>query len=213
MGRFNGRFVATGLGLVLAAFAATPAHAAPCRPLDVTPPTTPAGGFRVDGKAWSLTWSPSTDDTRVVGYELFGNDGVGMTTTNTTIPLGNTPPSTGSTYAIRAVDAAGNASPAMVATFRFDISAPSVPTNLRISAPTRGHLLVGWDAARDDIVVKGYEVSLNDTLVRNVGNTKAYVPYSGYGIYKVSVRAYDVMNRFSPATELSVAIDPPGGAT
>ncbi|MGN9906025.1 hypothetical protein ACTMTJ_00570 [Phytohabitans sp. LJ34] len=209
MGQFNGRFVAMGLGLVVAAFAATPAHAAPCRPLDVTPPTTPIGGFRVDGTAWSLTWSPSTDDTRVVGYEIFGNDGVSATTTSTSIPLGNTPPSTGATHAIRAVDAAGNASPAMIATFRFDISAPSAPTNLRISGPARGFLQVGWDASRDDIAVKGYEVYLNDTLVRNVGNTKAYVPYSGYGIYRVSVRAYDMMNRFSPATELSLAIDPP----
>jgi hypothetical protein len=179
-------------------------------PLDVTPPTTPTGaGYRVDGTSWSFSWNPSTDDTGVVGYEFFGNDGVSSTTTNTTVPLGDSPPSTGTIFGLRAVDAAGNASPAVAIAFRGDISAPTEPANLRISGPVQGYLPVTWDAARDDIVVAGYEVYLDDILVSNVGNTKAYVPYSGYGVYKVGVRAYDSMRRFSATIELSVAIDPP----
>jgi hypothetical protein len=203
-----------GLALAAIAFAPAPAHASPA-PLDVTPPTTPTGAtFRVEGSTWSVVWNPSTDDTAVVGYEIFGKLGTGWTTTNTGFVLGNRPPSSYSVYAIRALDAAGNASPAaLVMVGPGDISAPEAPANLRVSGPAQGYLSVGWDVSWDDVVVLGYEVYLNDTLVRRVGNTRAYVPFSGCGIYKVGVRAFDVMGRFSPISELSLAIDPPPQGT
>jgi hypothetical protein len=195
------------LGLGSIALAPMPSHAS-TPPLDVTPPSQPDARL-VASPSWAIVWDPSTDDTGVVGYEVFGPSGQVSTVTTTTIPLRN-PPSLDSVIGIRAVDAAGNASPAEIVVIgRFDISAPSAPTSLRISAPTQGHLAVGWDASRDDILVAGYEVYLNDALVTTVGNTRAYVPYTGFGIYKVGVRAYDMMGRRSATTELSVAIDPP----
>jgi hypothetical protein len=215
--RWNGRLApgaSTSFGFV-ARGTGDPANctvnADPCAglpALDVTPPSTPNARV-VTTPSWAVVWDPSTDDTGVVGYEVFGPAGTSYTTTNTTIPLSNPPP-LDTAFGIRAVDAAGNASPAApVVIGRFDISPPTAPANLRIAAPAQGHLAVGWDASSDDLLVVGYEVYLNDVLVRNVGNTKAYVPYSGYGIYKVGVRAYDMMGRFSPTTELSLAIDPP----
>lgn len=197
-------------GLASIASLPSPAPAAPAcpPPLDVSPPSMPNARLVLD-PSWAIVWDPSTDDTGVVGYEVFGRSGSGFTTTNTRIPLAN-PPSTDTVYGIRAVDAAGNASPAAVVVVGpFDIAAPTAPTNLRISGPTQGYLPVAWDASRDDLVVAGYEVRLNDVLVTTVGNTRAYVPYSGYGVYRVSVRAYDMMRRFSPYTEVSLAIDPP----
>lgn len=202
-------FLARGIGDPLdCTVNADPCAGAP--PLDVTPPSTPNARLVVS-PSWAVVWDPSTDDTGVVGYEVFGRSGAGFTTTNTSFPLSNPPP-TDTVYGIRAVDAAGNASPAAVVVVGpFDIVAPTAPTNLRIAAPTQGYLPVGWDASKDDLVVAGYEVYLDDVLVTSVGNTRAYVPYHGYGTYKVGVRAYDVMRRFSPITEVSIAIDPPPG--
>jgi len=147
-----------------------------------------------------------------VGYEVYCRRGTtSYTTTNNSIDIGNPIPANG-IHCVRALDAAGNASPgACFILGPGDIIDPAVPTNLRIGAPVRGYLPVSWDPSWDDLVVLGYEVYLNDVLVRTVGGVKAYVPYRGPGIYKVGVRAYDTMRRFSPMAELILAIDPPGG--
>jgi hypothetical protein len=197
------------LGLAPVALAPMPSHASPPPP-DVTPPSQPDARL-VASPSWAIVWDPSTDDTGVVGYEVFGPSGQVSTITTTTIPLRN-PPSLDTVIGIRAVDAAGNASPADVVVIgRFDIGSPSAPTNLRISGPAQGYLQVSWDASGDDILVAGYEVFLGGALVTTVGNTTAYVPYSGYGVYQVGVRAYDMMGRRSATTELGIAIDPPPG--
>lgn len=185
-------------------------------PLDVTPPGTPV--VRVTGLPPSLvlSWDPPQDDTGVVGYEVYRQGGATLyTTTNTSIPLGNPLPADG-IRCVRAVDAAGNASPGSCFILAHgDTASPAAPPNLRISAPVQGYLPVSWEPSWDDVVVLGYEVYLNDVLVSTVGNTKSYVPYSGPGVYKVGVRAFDTMYRsppmgFSPMTELTIAIDPPG---
>jgi hypothetical protein len=115
------------------------------------------------------------------------------------------------TFGVRAVDAAGNRSP--FATLGLgtgpDTTPPGPPSNLRLQGPAGGFFTARWDAARDDQFVAGYEVTLNGRVVRLVGNTSAYVPYSGFGVYTVGVRAFDNAGNFSTGIQLGIAIDPP----
>jgi hypothetical protein len=78
---------------------------------DETPPTTPAN-FQFDPNATqcptALVWDPSTDNVGVVGYNVYKNGKLFTTVTGTTY----TDPDEGytDTYAVAAVDAAGNIS-------------------------------------------------------------------------------------------------------
>lgn len=189
-------------------------NSSPCTGrLDVEPPTTPAN-IRVTGTGGTVTisWDPSTDDTGVVAYEFWGSGGRVSSTTGTTHTM-PTPPPAILTYGVRAVDAAGNAS--VFAPVHFgqlpDTTPPTTPTNLRITGlhTAQGHLGVAWEASRDNTFVIGYEITLNGRLVRSVGGTTSYVPYTGYGTYWVSVRAFDPSGNYSTAASYGIAIDPP----
>ncbi|MGX6600876.1 cellulose binding domain-containing protein [Micromonosporaceae bacterium Da 78-11] len=82
---------------------------------DVTPPSAPTGlkSTGVTSAGAALSWSPSTDDTAVVGYDIYRFDGwytsvrLGTVTGTTfTAPLSQL----GDFYYVRARDAAGNVS-------------------------------------------------------------------------------------------------------
>jgi chitodextrinase len=81
---------------------------------DTTPPTVPAG-LAVTGttaSTVSLSWTASTDDTGVTGYQILrGGTAVGTSTTTTFTDTGLAS-GTQYTYTVRAQDAAGNMSAA-----------------------------------------------------------------------------------------------------
>ncbi len=192
-------------------------NGAPCdgRPpvRDVQPPTTPAnlrGGGQ--GGTFTLRWDASTDDTGVIAYEVYSNTGTGpsatVTTTSHSMPP---PPPLVFTFGVRAIDAAGNRSPFVTLGMGTppDVTPPGAPANLMLSGPSAGYFPVRWDAPRDDQFVAGYEVTLNGRVVSRVGNTTAFVPYSGFGTYMVGVRAFDGAGNFSAQVQIGIAIDPP----
>jgi hypothetical protein len=180
---------------------------------DVQPPSTPTG-LRSGGQSGSftLTWEASTDDVGVTGYEIYTNTGSApmATVTTTSVSLPPPPPMVMS-FGVRAIDAAGNRSPFVTLGLATppDVTPPGPPTNLTLGGPTGGFFTVRWDAPRDDQFVAGYEVTLNGRVVRLVGNTTAFVPYSGFGTYMVGVRAFDGAGNFSTRTQIGIAIDPP----
>ncbi|GLH95023.1 cellulose binding domain-containing protein [Phytohabitans aurantiacus] len=181
--------------------------------LDVEPPTTPPN-VRVTSSGGTVTiaWDPSTDDTGVVAYEFWSSTGRVTSTTGTSHSM-PTPPPAILTYGIRAVDAAGNASVAAPVHFGQlpDTTPPTTPTSGRFTSmhTAQGQLGVGWEASRDGTFVLGYEVTLNGRVIRSVGGTTSYVPYTGYGTYWVSVRAFDPSGNYSAPLAFGIAIDPP----
>jgi chitodextrinase len=84
---------------------------------DTQPPTAP-GGLTVTGttaSSASLSWSPSTDNTGVTGYDVYrGGQSVG-TVTGTSFTDTGLSASTAYTYTVKAHDAAGNVSAASAA--------------------------------------------------------------------------------------------------
>lgn len=190
----------------------SPCSGGPTR-LDVEPPTTP-GNVRqtTNGGRLTISWDPSTDDTGVVAYEFWSSTGLVSSSTSTSHSMPIPPPMV-MTFGVRAVDAAGNAS--VFAPVHFgqlpDTTAPTTPTNLRITGlhTAQGQLAVGWEASRDATFVLGYEVTLNGRVIRSVGGTTSYVPYTGWGTYWVSVRAFDPSGNYSTPVQYGIAIDPP----
>ncbi|WP_405147382.1 alpha-amylase family glycosyl hydrolase [Sphaerisporangium sp. NBC_01403] len=121
----------------------------PCvpEPPDTTPPTVPGGlAVTASGTTATLTWTASTDNVGVTGYEISRAKGTG---TPVVLPAGGTSYSdarldaqTTYTYKVRALDAAGNAS-------AYGASV-SVKTGDAPPAPTQGTPL-GGDPREDSI--------------------------------------------------------------
>ncbi|MEV0588133.1 discoidin domain-containing protein [Nonomuraea sp. NPDC050310] len=81
---------------------------------DTAAPSTPAS-LRVTGttsSSVSLAWNASTDNVGVTGYEVFRGSTLVATVTGTTHTDTGLSPSTGYTYTVKALDAAGNRSAA-----------------------------------------------------------------------------------------------------
>jgi hypothetical protein len=178
---------------------------------DVQPPSTPTN-FRSDtqGNTFTLRWDASTDDTGVVGYEIYTGTTSGpiatVSTTSHSMPI---PPPMVMTFGVRAIDAAGNRSP--FATLGLgtspDVTPPGPATNLRLVSPSGGFFTARWDASQDDQFVAGYEVALDGAVVSRVGGTTAFVRL-GFGTYFVSVRAFDGAGNLSTPTQVMISIDP-----
>ena len=177
---------------------------------DVTPPSTPGRLIPLPTPTgqFGLGWSPSTDDRGVVRYEVFANNLKIAETTGTSF-VQPTPPPMLWVYGVRAVDAAGNLSPFSTYTLGWpaDTTPPSTPANLRLGGGTPGYLAASWDASTDNIMVAGYEVAVNGAISRTSA-TRLLFPFTIPGVYTVRVRAYDGGGNFSPATTISIAIDP-----
>jgi chitodextrinase len=76
---------------------------------DTTPPTTPTlSGIATSPTLVSLSWTQSTDNVGVTGYELKRNGTLLSTSNTTTYSDSALQPSTTYTYTVRAFDAAGN---------------------------------------------------------------------------------------------------------
>ena len=79
-------------------------------PADTTPPSVPSGlaGTAISNTQINLTWTASTDNVGVKGYQVFVNDVVVSTTTTTSFQHTGLAASTTYNYRVNAFDAAGN---------------------------------------------------------------------------------------------------------
>jgi hypothetical protein len=137
---------------------------------DTTAPSMPGGltAAMNGATASQLTWTASTDNVGVTGYQVL-RGGVLLATVAASPYNDSGPLVAGATYGytVIAVDAAGNSSAAASATLVVpnpDTAAPSAPTNLRVASATKQKLNLAWDASTDNIGVTGYRVYRNGVL-------------------------------------------------
>ncbi|GAA2327267.1 cellulose binding domain-containing protein [Dactylosporangium salmoneum] len=176
---------------------------------DIRPPSTPGNLRAVVGtNTLTLRWDPSADDTAVAGYEVYMGQNLAATVTGTEYVM-PTPPPMIITYRVRALDAAGNASPFAVLTpgGPADTTPPTAPTGLRFAGTATGFTL-GWTAATDNVAVAGYDVSVNGDHYGATSNTSLTVPPLGYGAFAFSIVAFDGAGNRSAPLAVSLAIDP-----
>jgi len=154
--------------------------------------------------SFTLTWTASTDNVAVTGYEVFCNGiSIGTPSTNTFSVTGLT---CGTSYSmtVRARDAAGNWS-AQSSASSFSTSAcpsdnisPSVPTNLQASGITSSSFSLTWNASTDNVGVTGYEVFRNGTSIGTPSTNSFSVTGLTCGTsYSMTVRARDAAGNWS----------------
>ncbi|HEU4349298.1 MAG TPA: metallophosphoesterase, partial [Actinoplanes sp.] len=179
---------------------------------DSTPPSTPTGLTALPAAdAVTLTWTASTDNVGVTGYEVL-RDGSPLATaattsfTDTTVPA-NEPHS----WTVRALDAAGNASAESTAVSATrDTEAPSAPEGLHTTAVTAGSVGLAWTAATDNLGVAYYHVYRDGLQIATVPDTStSYTDEtvgSAFATHTYHVVAADLAGNVSaPSTSVEVS--------
>jgi len=172
---------------------------------DTQPPTVPTNLAAPSKTATSvnLTWTASTDNVGVTGYDIY-RDGVmvGSSTTTSYADTGLTA-STTYQYQVRAKDAAGNLSAlsaalAVTTNAGTDTQPPTVPTNLAAPSKTATSVNLTWTASTDNVGVTGYDIYRNGVLV-GTSATTAYVDtgLAASTAYQYRVRARDAAGNTS----------------
>ena len=186
---------------------------------DTSPPTAPAG-VTVSGAnqtSVSLSWTASTDNTGVTGYNVYRGSTLAGTTATPGYAVGGLSCGTSYTFAVEAKDAAGNLSPRSSVTtstsactpLNGDTTAPSVPSGLQVTGATASTLAIGWTASTDNVGVTGYGVYRNGTRVGSPAQTS----YSFSGLscgtsYTIGVDAYDAAGNRSAQAPLVGSTSP-----
>ena len=175
-------------------------------PSDTTAPSTPTNvSAAVSSGRPVVTWSASSDDVAVTGYDVL-RDGAVVGTTTAGLSYTDTSALQGRTYSysVRARDAAGNTSAASTAAAVAvpDTTAPSAPASLRAARTTSTRVTLTWTAATDNVAVTSYLVYRGATLVGTVG--AATRSFSATGLapgttYAFSVRARDAAGNLGVA--------------
>ncbi|MFD9959518.1 glycosyl hydrolase family 18 protein [Amycolatopsis sp. NPDC058986] len=101
---------------------------------DTQPPSTP-GNVRSTGatsSSVSLAWNASTDNTGVVGYDVYQGSTLATTVTTTSATVSGLAPSTSYTFTVRAKDGYDN------------VSAPSTPVTAKTGDIVSGYARVGY---------------------------------------------------------------------
>ncbi len=185
---------------------------------DTTAPSVPTGlaSSSITSSGFTVSWTASTDNVAVTGYEVF-IDGVSYATpSGTSQAVTGRSASTAYSVTVRARDAAGNWSAqssalSVTTSSGADTTAPSVPTGLTSSAITTSGFTVSWTASTDNVAVTGYEVFIDGTSYGTTSSTSlAVTGRSANTAYSVTVRARDAVPNWSAqSSALSVTtLDP-----
>ncbi len=160
----------------------------------------------------NLSWTASTDNTAVTGYNIYRGGTKIATANKTSYSNTSLTANTSYSYTVSAYDAAGNISAqtaAVSATTNVavvaDTTAPSVPTNLQTSVISSSQINLSWTASTDDTAVTGYNIYRNGIEI----TTTSLVAYSDTGLtagtaYSYTISAYDAAgNTSTQATAVS----------
>ena len=167
---------------------------APSVPTGLT--ATPQSPVRVN-----LSWTASTDNTGVTGYDIRRNGAVIGTSTGTTYSDSGLTQNTDYTYEVRAKDAYGNVSgwsTSALAHTPADTQAPTVPTNLAANATSSTTVALTWTASTDDAGVTGYDIRRDGAVIgSSTGTSYNDSGLTGGVLYVYEVRAKDAVPNYS----------------
>ena len=179
---------------------------------DTTAPTAPTSltASGTTQTTTNLSWTASTDNVGVTGYDVYqGATLKGSTTTATTFAVSGLSASTAYTFSVKAKDAAGNISASSntvnVTTLTpADTTAPSAPTSLTASGTTETSTNLSWTASTDNVAVAGYDVYQDSSLI---GATTSATTFAVSGLiastaYTFSVKAKDAAGNISTASNV-----------
>jgi acid phosphatase type 7 len=186
---------------------------------DTTPPTAPTALTKTASTTTSvsLSWTASTDNVGVTGYNVY-RDGVLLGSTSTTsYTASGLTCGTSYTFAVEAKDAAGNVSGRTSVTASTsacsgpgpDTTAPTTPTALSSTGATVTSVSLSWSASTDNVAVTGYHLYRNGALITSSTQTTYTFDTLTCGTsYTFGVDAYDAAGNKSPQATLISATSP-----
>ncbi|MFN7014557.1 MAG: GEVED domain-containing protein, partial [Bacteroidia bacterium] len=175
---------------------------------DTTAPSTPTNltASGTTQTSTNLSWTASTDNVGVTGYNVYRGTTLLTTVTGTTYTATGLTASTAYAFTVRARDAVGNLSAvsntANVTTSAntTDTTVPSTPT-LSASGTTQTTTNLSWTASTDNVGVTGYDVYRGATLLTTVtGTTYTATGLTASTAYSFSVRAKDAAGNVSASS-------------
>ncbi|MEY9969089.1 cellulose 1,4-beta-cellobiosidase [Streptacidiphilus sp. MAP12-16] len=188
---------------------------------DTTPPSVPTGlkVTATTSSSVSLSWTASTDNVGVTGYNVYRGSTKVATVTGTSYADTGLAASTAYSYTVTAQDAAGNVSAASTAVTGTttassgDTTPPSVPTGLTVTGTTSSSVSLSWTASTDNVGVTGYNVYRGSTKVATVTGTS----YTDTGLaastaYSYTVTAQDAAGNVSAASTAVTGTTTAGGS-
>lgn len=171
---------------------------------DTQAPTTPTNVVASNQTTTSvdLSWTLSSDNVGVTGYDIFVNDVLTSQTTNaTTVSISGLTPNTTYAFTVQAKDLINNKSTkstVLNAATLQDTQAPTIPTNIVASNISGTTFKIDWNASTDNTGVTGYEVFLNGNFTASV--TELTYSFTGLTVstaYSVTVLAKDATDNKS----------------
>jgi len=186
---------------------------------DITPPTTPTNlvANAIAPNHINLTWTASTDNVGVIGYQVF-RDNVQIATASTaSFSDTGVQPQTTHSYKVVAFDAGGNFSAASniaSATTPADTAPPSAPTNLTATTNGLGQVNLTWTASTDNVSVAGYHVVRNGVQIATT-STPSYTDTTAAAntTYNYYVLAFDPTGNTSGSSNIVTITTPPPPVT
>ena len=192
-------------------------------PADTSPPSTPTGlsGSAVSASQINLSWSASTDNVAVTGYNIMRNGLNVGTSVGTTYADTGLSADTAYNYTVSAYDAAGNTSPASSPVSVTTQAGPSPPPPVDTAPPTvsitspvngasfvRSTIITITASASDNIGVTKVEFYVGTSLACAV-TSGAYacnwkLPGAPNKSYNLSAKAYDAVGNTTTSSIVTI---------
>ena len=180
--------------------------------VDTSVPTVPYGlkAASITETEVSLIWSPSSDNVKVKGYEIYCDGKKTGTTSKTTYNCKKLVPGKSLKYIVKAVDTSGlqsAESACLTITTLKDLKVPTVPESLKISSVKGSSISLSWNTSTDNIKVEGYRIYCNGSVIATTTRkTRSVKNPSGLSIGIYWVRAYDQSNNLSEKSNIVTAV-------
>jgi Fibronectin type III domain. len=154
---------------------------------------------------YMLTWSASTDNVAVTGYNVYIDGELYNTTANPAQYITSLAKATEYLFEVEAFDAGGNISDKGILSYTApDETAPTVPTNLA-GVPAETSIALTWTASTDNVAVTGYNVYVDGALKETVMETSCdLTALTAATVYAFEVEAFDAAGNVSAKASISV---------